>query len=56
MSTLSIVITILAATPYAITAQEYPIVGVRSGINRRTGELPIRRDINTIFEEAGLQW
>ncbi|KAK1502932.1 hypothetical protein CTAM01_04921 [Colletotrichum tamarilloi] len=56
VSTLSLVIDILVAASCTISAQQYPIVGVRSGINMRTGEMPIRRNINTIHEEAGPQW
>ncbi|KAK1495132.1 hypothetical protein CCUS01_13523 [Colletotrichum cuscutae] len=56
VSTLSLVIGILVAASCTISAQQYPIVGVRSGINMRTGEMPIRRNINTIHEEAGPQW
>ncbi|KAL2876919.1 hypothetical protein SGCOL_007747 [Colletotrichum sp. CLE4] len=56
ISTLSLIVGILAAAPWSITAQEYPIIGVRSGINMRTGEMPIRRNINNIYGEAGPQW
>ncbi|KAK1989068.1 hypothetical protein LZ30DRAFT_808174 [Colletotrichum cereale] len=37
-------------------AQEIPVVGVRSGIGMRTGEVPIRRNINSIYDERGPQW
>ncbi|KAJ0164733.1 Tyrosinase [Colletotrichum tanaceti] len=37
-------------------AQEIPVVGVRSGVNTRTGEMPIRRNINSIYDERGPQW
>ncbi|KAL0764557.1 hypothetical protein CaCOL14_012858 [Colletotrichum acutatum] len=56
VSTLTLVISILVAASCTISAQEYPVVGVTSGVNLRTGEMPIRRDINVIYEEAGPQW
>lgn len=33
-----------------------PITGPRSGVNAQTGETPIRRNINDLFQEAGPQW
>ncbi|KAI8284094.1 Tyrosinase [Colletotrichum sp. SAR11_240] len=30
--------------------------GVRSGINVQTGEVPARRDINSLYDEGGPQW
>ncbi|KAK2004991.1 Di-copper centre-containing protein [Colletotrichum falcatum] len=47
---------VLTTPRWTAAAQEIPIVGVRSGINMRTGEVPIRRDINSIYNERGPQW
>ncbi|OHF00261.1 hypothetical protein CORC01_04450 [Colletotrichum orchidophilum] len=56
ISTFKVVLGILVAAPWRVVTQEYPVVGVKSGVNMRTGEIPIRRNINNIYEEAGPQW
>ncbi|KAK1970542.1 Di-copper centre-containing protein [Colletotrichum sublineola] len=50
------VFSVLAIVRLTAAAQEIPVVGVRSGINTRTGEVPIRRNINSIYNERGPHW
>ncbi|GJD00834.1 tyrosinase 2 [Colletotrichum higginsianum] len=47
---------VLSAVQWFAAAQEIPVAGVRSGVNTRTGEMPIRRNINSVFDERGPQW
>ncbi|OLN85142.1 Tyrosinase 8 [Colletotrichum chlorophyti] len=47
---------VLVVVPSMAALQPYPVVGVSSGINSRTGEMPVRRNINDIYKESGLQW
>ncbi|OHW90690.1 tyrosinase 2 [Colletotrichum incanum] len=52
----ALVFGVLAVVQWSTAAREIPIIGVRSGINTRTGEMPIRRDINSLYNERGMQW
>ncbi|KAF6807223.1 tyrosinase 2 [Colletotrichum sojae] len=47
---------LLAIVPGTRARQDQPVVGARSGINTKTGEVPIRRNINSIYQERGPQW
>ncbi|KAF9876073.1 tyrosinase 2 [Colletotrichum karsti] len=53
---LVLALSILVAAPCAVAGLDVPIVGPRSGLDAQTGEVPIRRDINSLYEEAGPQW
>ncbi|KAI8234162.1 Tyrosinase [Colletotrichum sp. SAR 10_86] len=44
------------AVPWTAVGQDLPVTGVRSGINAQTGEVPARRDINSLYDEGGPQW
>ncbi|KAI8153411.1 Tyrosinase [Colletotrichum sp. SAR 10_71] len=44
------------AVPWTAVGQNLPVTGVRSGINAQTGEVPARRDINSLYDEGGPQW
>ncbi|KAK1590606.1 uncharacterized protein LY79DRAFT_649824 [Colletotrichum navitas] len=52
----TLVFSVLATVRWTVSTQEIPIVGARSGINMRTGEVPVRRNINSIYNERGPQW
>ncbi|KAM0527778.1 hypothetical protein ACHAPS_002395 [Verticillium nonalfalfae] len=45
----------LATIPWVDARTDYPVVGVKSGINPLTGETPARRNISALYEEAGPQ-
>ncbi|KAL0934277.1 tyrosinase 2 [Colletotrichum truncatum] len=51
-----LILGILLVVPRTTAEQDLPIVGVRSGVNQQTGEVPVRRDINVLYEEGGPQW
>lgn len=40
----------------AITATPFPVVGVKTGIDRNTGQAPARLNINTLWARGGAQW
>ncbi|RBQ65817.1 hypothetical protein VDGD_21687 [Verticillium dahliae] len=46
----------LATIPWVDARTDYPVVGVKSGINPLTRETPARRNISALYEEAGPQW
>ncbi|TQN70315.1 Tyrosinase, partial [Colletotrichum shisoi] len=58
MTTLQFILVfgVLWTVQWSAAAQDIPVAGVRSGVNTRTGEMPIRRNINSIFDERGPQW
>ncbi|KAK4042387.1 hypothetical protein C8A01DRAFT_44636 [Parachaetomium inaequale] len=40
----------------APTATPFPVVGVKAGINKNTGQAPARLNINTLWARRGPQW
>jgi tyrosinase len=36
-----------------VTAERVPVTGVQTGIDRNTGEVPARRNINELFGAGG---
>ncbi|KAF4818077.1 Tyrosinase [Colletotrichum tropicale] len=51
-----VILVLLMAVPWTAVGQNLPVTGVRSGINAQTGEVPARRDINSLYDEGGPQW
>ncbi|TDZ36414.1 Polyphenol oxidase 1 [Colletotrichum spinosum] len=46
----------LLAVPWTAAAQDIPILGPRVGLDLQTGQVPMRRDINDLYDESGPQW
>jgi hypothetical protein len=46
----------LAVLPRAAAQGAHAVTGVQSGINRETGQVPERKNINTIASQAGAEW